>query len=124
MEMHPLMANYRIGVLTLKAVEFELKRAEVREQEKAAKEQQFLEDLRANATKEQSTSSIHEKLQKFREKETAKNKVFTRKQDKLLFVAFYILLNLAEDINTEKKMIKKNLIPQLITLLSTRRFEV
>jgi ABC-type iron transport system FetAB permease component len=37
-----------------------------------------------------------------------KNKKLLLKQDKLLFVAFYILINLAEDILVEKKMLKKN----------------
>lgn len=44
-------------------------------------------------------------------------KVITKKQDKLFFVAFYILINLAEDIGTEKKMLKKSLISYLVDML-------
>lgn len=46
------------------------------------------------------------------------------KQDKLLFVAFYILLNLAEDVTIEKKMIKKELINHLILMLSRKNADL
>jgi hypothetical protein len=36
--------------------------------------------------------------------------VFFLKPEKSLFISFYILLNLAEDVNTERKMIKKGLL--------------
>jgi len=36
-----------------------------------------------------------------------------KKQDKCLFVGFYILINLAEDVTVERKMIKKGLIDYL-----------
>jgi hypothetical protein len=52
-----------------------------------------------------------------RSKETAKNRRLSKKQDKVFFVAFYILLNLAEDISTERKMVKKSLIETLIKML-------
>ena len=45
-----------------------------------------------------------------------------RKQDKLLFVSLYILLNLAEDLGVERKMVRKQLIPSLAFTL-TRKFE-
>lgn len=44
-------------------------------------------------------------------------KILTKKQDKLFFISFYILINLAEDINTEKKMLKKSLISYLVDML-------
>jgi len=42
----------------------------------------------------------------------------TRQQDKVFFVGFYILLNLAEDVSVEKKMIKKDLIQSLDGVLN------
>lgn len=52
------------------------------------------------------------------EKEKLHDLVFTKKQNKLLFVCFYILLNLADDINTEKKMMKKDLSNMMLAMLS------
>lgn len=61
--------------------------------------------------------AVLEKVRRKREKEGAKHAALIRKQDKLLFVGFYILLNLAEDLSVEKKMVKKQLIPSLATTL-------
>jgi hypothetical protein len=121
MEMHSLMAQFRVGVLTMKAIEFELKRTELRDAENAQREKDLQEEL-ARAKDSPDSASIVEKARKVRDRETAKQRQFMRKQDKLLFVGFYVLLNLAEDVTVEKKMIKKSLIPQLIAML-TRNFE-
>ena len=43
------------------------------------------------------------------ERERAIMKQFIRKQDKLLFVCFHILLNLAEDVAVEYKMVKRKI---------------
>jgi hypothetical protein len=66
--------------------------------------------------------TLVEKLKNKKEKEIYKQKEFSKKQDKLLFTAFYILLNLAEDIVVEKKMIKKSLLLSLEIMLN-RTFE-
>ena len=79
MEMHSILANYRIGALTMKVVELELKR----------------------------TRHKAEERQKAR-------------QDKIIFVALHLLINLAEDVSVEKKMVKKNLVQMLTENLSRR----
>jgi len=63
---------------------------------------------------------VLEQVRRKREKETLKHKATVRKQDKLLFVGFYILLNLAEDVTVERKMVIRSLIPSLITTLGRR----
>lgn len=63
-----------------------------------------------------------DQVRRKREKEASKHTLTVRKQDKLLFVAFYILLNLAEDLSVERKMIIKSLIPALLSTLN-RRFD-
>ena len=63
-----------------------------------------------------------DQVRRKREKENQKHKTTLRKQDKLLFVGFYILLNLAEDLAVERKMVIRSLIPSLVTTL-TRRFD-
>lgn len=119
-EMHTLMANYKIGVLTMKSIEFEIKRIELREQERLDREneiQQELARLKEEKSKEDFPKYI-EKYNRIREKEAVKNKAFVKKQDKVFFIGFYILLNLAEDVTTERKMIKKGLLQMLIAMLS------
>lgn len=39
------MANYRIGVLTMKAIEFEVQRSELREAERIEREKEFNKEL-------------------------------------------------------------------------------
>ena len=99
-----------------------MKRAEVRDQERADKEAEWTTELE-NAKSDMSTyPGVLEKVRRRREKEGQKSRSVVRKQDKLLFVAFYILLNLAEDISVERKMVKKQLIPCLAVALQ-RKFE-
>eukprot|EP01036_Dinobryon_divergens_P024940 gene24940-33435_t len=118
-EMHSLMASFRIGVLTMKAVELEMKRAEVREQEALEREQELNAQIaRAKEGDPSNYTAAVDKVRRLREKDLQKQKAFQRKQDKLLFVGFYILLNLAEDLSVERKMIKKGLITSLMAMLS------
>jgi hypothetical protein len=129
-EMHSIMSNYRIGILTMKAIEFELKRLEIRQNEQLAREQQ--QTMEIQQFKQQHQIQNHhqteylqfiEKLKKQREKEIYKEQQFAYKQDKLFFVGFYILLNLAEDVIVERKMMKKGLLNMLLSLLQQRSFE-
>jgi hypothetical protein len=99
-----------------------MKRSEVREQERLDQEAAFTAELE-NAKADMATyPSVLEKVRRRREREATKQRGMTRKQDKLLFVALYILLNLAEDLSVERKMVKKMLIPSLAFTL-TRKFE-
>ena len=48
----------------------------------------------------------------------AKDRIQAKQQDKLLFVCFHVLINLAEDNSTERKMVKRELIEYLGSVLS------
>eukprot|EP00644_Phytophthora_capsici_P008094 jgi/Phyca11/554082/estExt2_Genewise1Plus.C_PHYCAscaffold_580193 len=87
LQLHPLLANYRIGAITLKIIEFELKRHQ-----------------------------LHDMLTKL-DREKKRNKKRMKKQDQLLYVCFSVLLNLAEDIHTERKMVKRKIVLFLTKLL-------
>ena len=50
-------------------------------------------------------------------KEETKLAVMVKKQEKVLFVAFHLLLNLAEDLQIERKMKNRRIISQLISML-------
>jgi hypothetical protein len=92
-----------------------MKRAEVREQEALEREQELNAQIaRAKEGDPSNYTAAVDKVRRLREKDLQKQKAFQRKQDKLLFVGFYILLNLAEDLSVERKMIKKGLITSLM----------
>ncbi|KAK9720460.1 hypothetical protein QE152_g22020 [Popillia japonica] len=57
-----------------------------------------------------STESISEKKQLSEVEKVKKYRTLIRKQEQLLRVAFYLLLNIAEDENVEEKMAKKNIV--------------
>ena len=123
-EMHGLMANYRIGLLTMKVIEYEIKRVEHMNIERHERSKtNEAEVLRAKDNSED-TKRLSENFKKIEDKIEKKNKKLLLKQDKLLFVAFYILINLAEDISVEKKMLKKNLIDMLVSMLDRNYSEL
>ena len=53
----------------------------------------------------------------FMRREEKKLAIMVKKQEKVLFVAFHLLLNLAEDLQIERKMKNRQIIPQLIAML-------
>ncbi|KAL3084972.1 hypothetical protein niasHS_010041 [Heterodera schachtii] len=89
---HPTLSHLKIGLLSVQTVDFELGRWELwREQ-------------------------THEK----EEKERLKWEYAMRKQDQLIAVVLNILLNLADDLRTEHKMLRKGLLPTLFKCLDHR----
>lgn len=129
----------------MKAIEYEIKRSELREADLKEKEQALdhdIKELKANKANldPAEVQQQLDKLKRQRDKDALNAKRTQRKQDKLLFVAFYILLNLAEvglllvfdfrcerslipllvtlqDITVEKKMVKRNLVESLSSML-------
>ncbi|KAJ8672674.1 hypothetical protein QAD02_003934 [Eretmocerus hayati] len=71
----------------------------------------------ANGESVEMPSAEIERLKDDIEKSRKKFKHLTKKQEQLLKVAFYLLLNIAENIDVEKKMRKKNLIGMLLKTL-------
>lgn len=69
LQLHPILANYRIGTITLKIVEFEVKRHQLR-----LEEEQVLES---------SAAESDEALSKL-DREKKRNKKRMKKQDQLL----------------------------------------
>jgi hypothetical protein len=92
-----------LGLLTMKAIEYEIKRSELRDADFKEKEQALENDIKeikmngknSQADPAEITQQV-DKLKKQRDKEALNAKRTQKKQDKLLFVAFYVLLNLAE----------------------------
>lgn len=87
-QFHQVIMTYNVGSIVLKTVEYE---------------EQRYQELQRKLREPNSTPSDVKKI----------NAMF-HKQEKLLYVCFHILLNLAEDVNVELKMKKRNIIPCLI----------
>ncbi|XP_058064273.1 kinesin-associated protein 3 isoform X1 [Anopheles bellator] len=51
-------------------------------------------------------------------------KIFARKQEQLLRVAFYLLLNIAENVKLEEKMRKKSIVTMLLKALERQNFDL
>lgn len=51
-------------------------------------------------------------------------KIFAKKQEQLLRVAFYLLLNIAENVKLEEKMRKKNIVKMLIKSLERQNIDL
>jgi hypothetical protein len=85
-QLHQILLQNKIGDTTMRIVDLEIKRYELKAQERGAA-----------AAK--------------------KNAKYFQKQERLLFVCFYILLNLAEDTAIELKMKSRNIIRHLVSML-------
>ena len=58
-----------------------------------------------------------EEMEQIMRKEEKKLAVMVKKQEKVLFVAFHLLLNLAEDLQIERKMRNRQIIGLLLSML-------
>ncbi|CAK9802123.1 Kinesin-associated protein 3 [Anthophora quadrimaculata] len=70
------------------------------------------------------TENDIKKLKEELEKSRKKFKSLTKKQEQLLRVAFYLLLNIAENMEVERKMRKKNVIGMLIKTLDRKNTDL
>mmetsp|Transcript_10146 Transcript_10146/g.17438 ORF Transcript_10146/g.17438 Transcript_10146/m.17438 type:complete len:799 (-) Transcript_10146:291-2687(-) len=97
-QFHQVLLEHQIGDMTMRLVDLELKRADEREK--------------------------LEKKEPPTEAKQRKAMMVTRKQDKLLYVCLYLLLNLAEDVNIERKIKKRNVVAYLAKVLERRNVEL
>lgn len=59
----------------------------------------------------------YQELSEYMRKEEKKLAIMIKKQEKVLFVAFHLLLNLAEDLQIERKMKNRQIIASLLAML-------
>uniref|UniRef100_A0A673KBL8 Kinesin-associated protein 3-like n=1 Tax=Sinocyclocheilus rhinocerous TaxID=307959 RepID=A0A673KBL8_9TELE len=100
-QFHGLITHYKIGVLCMSIIEHELKRYDLWQDELLKKKKA---DILSNLKKEY-------------EKALKKYHGLLTKQEQLLRVALYLLLNLSEDTRTELKMRNKNIVHLLVKTL-------
>ncbi|XP_022528562.2 kinesin-associated protein 3b isoform X1 [Astyanax mexicanus] len=104
-QFHSLITHYKIGALSMNIIEHELKRYDLWQDELEKKSKACDEDP-DNLT-----------LRKDHEKAYKKYQSLLVKQEQLLRVSLYLLLNLAEDTRTELKMRNKNIVHLLVKTL-------
>lgn len=116
-EMHRILKEYCVGNVTMKIIELEIQRSLHREEERKKRHGEYEKTVKTDTRPGSGVAETARKLMDKIEKEDMKDKIRTRQQDKLLFVCFHVLINLAEDSSAERKMVKKNLIVHLSAVL-------
>uniref|UniRef100_H0VG98 Kinesin associated protein 3 n=1 Tax=Cavia porcellus TaxID=10141 RepID=H0VG98_CAVPO len=112
-QFHGVITHYKIGALCMNIIDHELKRHELWQEELSKKKKFLLDEDLENQT-----------LKKEYEKTFKKYQGLVVKQEQLLRVALYLLLNLAEDTRTELKMRNKNIVHMLVKALDRDNFEL
>ena len=97
---HPLISQNQLGDMTMRVIDLEIKRTE---------------DRRL------SVREMDEPPDEFAARRLA---TAERKQDRLLYVCFYMLLNLSEDPSVERKMKKRNISAYLCKMLERRSVDL
>ncbi|CAB1323879.1 unnamed protein product [Coregonus sp. 'balchen'] len=109
-QFHGLVTHYKIGALCMNIIEHELKRYDLWQDELQKKKKAYILQLRSKDPDNQNVKKEHEKAFK-------KYQGLLIKQEQLLRVSLYLLLNLAEDTRTELKMRNKNIVHMLVKTL-------
>ncbi|XP_056125164.1 kinesin-associated protein 3a isoform X2 [Rhinichthys klamathensis goyatoka] len=104
-QFHGLITHYKIGALCMSIIEHELKRYDLWQDELLKKKKTDIDD------------PDNQNLKKEYEKALKKYHGLLTKQEQLLRVALYLLLNLSEDTRTELKMRNKNIVHLLVKTL-------
>ncbi|XP_011614632.1 kinesin-associated protein 3 isoform X2 [Takifugu rubripes] len=104
-QFHGVVSHYKVGALCMSVVEHELKRHDLW-QEELHRKNKACESAPDNSS-----------LRKDQDLALKKYKGLLAKQEQLLRVSLYLLLNLAEDTRTELKMRNKNIVGLLVKIL-------
>ena len=104
-QFHPVLYQARVGNYVLQVIELEAKRYRVREHERE-KQRQAGGDPAEEKEKEK------------------RHRLMLRKQEKLLYVCFHVLLNLAEEPDIERKMAKRGIVGMLTSMLARSNAEL
>uniref|UniRef100_A0A8D2Q1E0 Kinesin associated protein 3 n=1 Tax=Zosterops lateralis melanops TaxID=1220523 RepID=A0A8D2Q1E0_ZOSLA len=116
-QFHGIITHYKIGALCMNIIDHELKRHELWQEELAKKKKADILLMLWPNPENQTLKKDYEKTYK-------KYKGLVVKQEQLLRVAIYLLLNLAEDTRIELKMRNKNIVHMLVKALDRDNFEL
>ncbi|KAK3889150.1 hypothetical protein Pcinc_006727 [Petrolisthes cinctipes] len=104
-EFHTVISHFKIGSLCMDIIDGELQRTD-----------QYREQL-TKRKKGGELGSDPTRLQQDYERNLKKYQTVVEKQDQVLRVCTYLLLNIAEDVRVEEKMRRKNIVGLLIRML-------
>ncbi|XP_071153872.1 kinesin-associated protein 3-like [Mytilus edulis] len=111
-QFHGVIMHFKIGALCMNILEHELKKYDLWNDE-LQKKKKLSESEKDNG-----------KVKEDYEKSVKKFSELVKKQEQLLRVAFYLLLNLSEDLAVEMKMKNKNVVKMLVKCLERDNFEL
>ncbi|XP_059490596.1 kinesin-associated protein 3 isoform X2 [Neocloeon triangulifer] len=108
---HPVIIQHKMGSLCMELIDYELRRHDqwTDELEQRRRQSQNEAASPSEETKKKALADFERSARKFA--------LLTKKQDQLLRVAFYLLLNIAEDTRLEDKMRRKNIVGMLVKAL-------
>jgi len=106
-QFHPVLNQHQCGDVTMRVVEYESHRHQVRKEEMARKISR-VQNLAENSTAEDRKSLARDEK---------KYKAQLQRQNKLMLVCQMVLLNIAEEISIERKMVNRKMPLLLVQLL-------
>ena len=112
-QFHSVISHFKVGALCMSIVESEI-----------AKYEKWHSELKSKSDSLKKSASQNDKARSDLEKMRIKIVEQTRKQENLLRVSIYLLLNIAEDPNTEMKMHTKGIVSILVRCLQCRNPEL
>ncbi|XP_017311794.1 kinesin-associated protein 3a isoform X1 [Ictalurus punctatus] len=126
-QFHALITHYKIGILCMGIMEHELKRYDLWQEELQKKKRADILSawlVRVLDRVEREEDPENQNLKKEYEKALKKYHGLLTKQEQLLRVALYLLLNLSEDTRIELKMRNKNIVHLLVKTLDRESEEL
>ncbi|KAI8609481.1 kinesin-associated protein 3 [Chytriomyces sp. MP71] len=109
---HPFITANKVGDMCLRITDQELNRFNIWSND--------IHKLEMKCAQSPDNATLSKEL----DKEHRKFQAMLRKQDQLLFVCFHLLLNLADDLSIEVKMVKRDIVRYLTTILDRETSEL
>lgn len=106
-QFHPILMQHQCGDVTMRVVEYESQRHQVRKEDMERRIHR-VKELGAQITSEDKRQIA---------KDDRKYKIQMHRQNRLMYVCLMALLNLAEEISIEKKMVNRKMPKLLVSLL-------
>jgi hypothetical protein len=113
---HGPLAQYDCGLVTLRVLDYESRRAVVRKQELEAKRGELAQAEMTRPMTEEERKQFHQTERKYEAQ--------MQKQNRLLQIALGTILNLSEDLQMERKFLQKKMVPLVVPLLGRNDDEV
>ena len=112
-QFHGLIMDHQVGAMTMDLIDLEIKRSELRANDEGISPAEIAQKVMEAANGAVQLTERERKLIGI-----------IQKQDRMLYLCFYMLLNLAEDVSVERKMKKKSIVPHLVKMMDRSNVEL